>query len=468
MSARGASGHGEACRRGVRVRRAVSPLGRAVAGWPALAVLALALSACCRAGSCRAPGARRTGPPLGLDAGATSAPSGAGPHAQVEPLAPGPDGPPAHYTTLAESAAKRPSWWALRRARDAPDSPSREALEAALAPAAPGAQRLAFVACVVSYAKGTDVVPLNEGADLYGTLRLGARTHSFSGGWFSVPLSSIALGERVSVTANDSDLLFDDALGSVSTTYQGKVPFEAKSGPLSLRCGVLEPARFEPLVASHLRAADLAIEKAIEGLRFDREQWDWGAKLSGLPRAEDAVDEVAALVGFADPRVLRRVDWLERARAHLDRQAIPVVEALRARATTEVTVGAAELGAVSLDRLTCDPREVDAWLRKSPAHAARVPPVRCLVRVRLTAGTREWKPPFSLLHAAALRARGGIQLLEVGPLEGATGGSVFPRIEPGKTATQVLVTTSDLSTAGDEAVVLRVVHDGVRHYLRLR
>jgi hypothetical protein len=437
----------------------------------ALVLSAFALSACCRIGSCGSSGSlggasRRVdgGAPSGPPSSAGGAPSGA----PIVALAPGSDAAPSAYTTLAESAEKRPSWWVGRRPLEAPGGSSFAALEAALVPARPGALTNGFVACTVRYGAATDAIPFREGADLYGTLRLGARSLSFSGASVSAPLVKLAVGDRVAVSARDSDILFDDDLGAATTTYAGVVPFEAKRGHLTLRCGALEPARLEPVVAEHLRLADRAIDKAVRGLRFDRDAWDWGAKLSGLPDAESAIDDVAALVGFADPRVERRVDWLERARARLEAEAIPIVEELRRAAASEVTIGAPKLGAVSFERAVCDPAEVSAWLRANPALRTREPLVRCLVRVKITAGTEAWNPPFASIYGAVLSARGAVRILEVGPLEGATRPPPFAQIAPGRTATQVLYTRRDLLAPGDEALVLRVVFDGKRHYLRMR
>jgi len=130
--------------------------------------------------------------------------------------------------------------------------------------------------------------------------------------WFTVPLVTPEKGAKLRVTSRDRDFFSNDPIESVQATFDGSYPLTAKGRISQLECRPLGRA----VVERHLESARIAADEAHAVMEAARP--DLSAPSFDMKRSQDQneeglrskLDEMAGLVGWDDPRVVRRVERL--------------------------------------------------------------------------------------------------------------------------------------------------------------
>ncbi|MDC3958905.1 hypothetical protein [Polyangium jinanense] len=151
--------------------------------------------------------------------------------------------------------------------------------------------------------------------------------------WFSVPLVTLEKGAKVRVTSIDRDLVFDDGIERVAATFNGSYPLTAKGRVSQLECRPLG----RELVERHLEQPRNVADKALatmEAVRPDLSERYFGLGMggdSGAWSARSAIENLAGLVGWDDPRVERRVERLAAQEKRIKDELGAAVEAMRGK-----------------------------------------------------------------------------------------------------------------------------------------
>lgn len=269
-------------------------------------------------------------------------------------IAAGVDVAPAHLDAPAASLKAAPAWasrgyapqgpWATRKALfQSADSSKRQA----------GVIDDALVICQALYSGRPDAVPFYEAPDLDIEFDLGAMPHVTTSApedthdaYVAFPLAHLGARDRVSAHLWDRDATTRDDLGVVAGAYGGTLPLVVERGARRVECRVLARAEVEARFVERLHVADAELDRIAPDVAIQPRAWDFG-KRARTGTAKNDVADLAALVGWADARVARRVDWLARIGARFDELVAEYVrvEAPKTPATTSWAVHETELAA---------------------------------------------------------------------------------------------------------------------------
>lgn len=268
----------------------------------------------------------------------------------------GVDTRPERLGTVEASAKARPRWpgygGATRAQRSAPYAPQPTATEgelllAALAkgPELHAEAEGALVVCRVRYSgnpdQGFKALAGATAPDLDVELSLtpGLPQLTLHGPedrhemFLALPLMTLKNSGHLRLHVYDRDELGRDDLGEVSMDATAW-PTRAMRGDLTADCAAADRERVEMALTKALADAD----QALAGLGKDPQIMpsDPTFGVSGIEGAlARAIEPAARLVGWADPRVQRRLTWADRVRASLLEQARAQIEADWAKAKTE-------------------------------------------------------------------------------------------------------------------------------------
>ena len=275
--------------------------------------VAAAVAVLCLAGCC-SPCKKRSSSSAG--AGASASPPAAS--SKAIPIAPGDDIPPARWSTPAESDAALPSWASgFGYAPQLEATIAREWFNRAGAAGATPDEAMAL--CRVAYDETPDQGLkglFNASApDLTVRVRLDSKTSLSASGpedtheiMVSAPLLSAG------VTRLELDLVDRDGIGSDSlATLNVAIPSSAETtrDMAHAECRLIPRATVESGFDRAAYLTDNEIGKVADRLEADLELEDLGRR-SILSKVMTAMAPMAALVGWADPRVKRRVEWTDR------------------------------------------------------------------------------------------------------------------------------------------------------------
>lgn len=157
---------------------------------------------------------------------------------------------------------------------------------------------------------------LAEEADLRVSLYLGERelavgADSSNGepAYVHLPAAGLHAGQRLRLRVFDVDGLALERMGEVEVALPPKLPLRYRAKSFEGRCYALPPAWVEKQVVDlFIEAEDLLNKQRRSPLRPPRGSFDWAR----VHAARRAVGKIAALVGWADPRM---VELLTRVRA---------------------------------------------------------------------------------------------------------------------------------------------------------
>jgi len=243
-------------------------------------------------------------------------------------IPPGSDTPPADPSSAAASAKHAP--WPSEHQGYAPQRADRAKLYDVHAAAPAKARTLegALLACKVSTRvkgdrrKGSVVsflLPHTRGKvaapDLLTVLTFGKGPSLTAWGpdnsqsmYITAPAVHLRQGQPVEAKLYDREVVGRERLGVVRGKYPGRVPFEIKRGAHTLSCRQVSPAALTHELSEALAGADRALRAAAASATPHRDRHHWG--LSGLSaKTRKELEPAAALLGWGDPRVRRRLRW---------------------------------------------------------------------------------------------------------------------------------------------------------------
>jgi hypothetical protein len=186
----------------------------------------------------------------------------------------------------------------------------------------------------------------------------------------SAPLAQLTHGDTVRFEVWDRDVFDDELITRTSTKYDAGPLLLADTGA-SIECRVLEGAALDRQAKLHGERADKTA-RALAAHKLDGRRPMWGWPAGDVGGAQSAASDVAALVGWDDPRTKKRIDGLAVAVASLEAQRGRLFGELRAAAKPDADVRGLH---AHLEELACGPRKAAVG-----AHAATSP---CVARVSL-------------------------------------------------------------------------------------
>ncbi len=246
--------------------------------------------------------------------------------------------------------------------------------------------------------------------------------------FFSRPLVNLKVGQSVDFDLWDRDVLSDDHICPGKGTYAGQVPFTIKGSLAKVDCRAETRDEVEKDLKDRLAAFDISIARIRS--RMDSAEMpdphqlpDWGLHHIGWDAAEEDLLGLAALVGWDDPRVERRITHREEAQHHWTERLHKAIADLEAHANTlDKSVSVGEHVAMSAAELQCNNTSSNtAPSKKTPAgkkKKANVGP--CQLEVTLSADV-----PWSLEAGAfGERVDEGPELPQIALIDNQ--GKVFP------------------------------------------
>jgi hypothetical protein len=296
---------------------------------------------------------------------------------------PADDGPPPPPGTPASSLRARPPWGRLELTtrgeatqQFAPQHSKPLDLYVKSSPINGDVQR-AFVICRAQSFNKADTF---AGDDLHVRATFGKTPEVAADGpedanlgFVSAPLVSIAKNEIVHVAVFDRDVFELTNLARVNHTFAGQPIVIADPGA-SIECRTLAGEALQSRFATEAGAADHSIN-ALASAQLTASKSDWGYPHLEIARAHRSTADGAALVGWDDARVQKRVATTAGAIAKVEAQRPRVFDELRGGAGSETTVDGMKVTLVSVE---CGPRvgmagrcAVNASLQNGSGRAVR-------------------------------------------------------------------------------------------------
>jgi hypothetical protein len=273
-----------------------------------------------------------------------------------------PDEPPAQPSTPTASLRARPSWGKLDNVRSgnevlteyAPQLDKPNEIFMAAAPLGSNDVERGLLVCrVQTFAKADTFA----GDDLqvrvaFGSTPLMANDgpEDANLGFVSAPLASLKKGNTVRFEVFDRDVWSLQDITRPQVTWNGGALTVLDPGA-TIECRGLSGESLNNLASVHAAEADQLVSR-LQRSKLDGEFADWKYPSFAVVEAQRGVGNVAALVGWDDPRVQRRVGSFDAALASVNAQRAVTFDGLNARATGAATIGKIT---ASNPRMSCAP-----------------------------------------------------------------------------------------------------------------
>lgn len=292
-------------------------------------------------------------------AGATTFPTGTAIDTLPPPM---PDEPAAPPGTPEASLRKRPAWGKLDNVRSgnepvleyAPQLVRPEEAFMAGSPLTGDAVERALLVCRTQTFAKADAF---AGDDLQVRIAFGHTPLVVNDGpedknlgYVSAPLATLKKGETVRFEVFDRDVWDLEVITMPQVTWNGGALTVLDAGA-TIECRVLSGEPLQKLAQVHVAEADREV-RALQSTKLDPASPSWGWPDLPILSAKRGVGDVAALVGWDDPRATRRVAAVDAAIAALVAQKPVVFDGLHGGATSSVSVGKIT---VSNPRTSCAP-----------------------------------------------------------------------------------------------------------------
>jgi hypothetical protein len=265
------------------------------------------------------------------------------------------DTPPPEPRTPAASVRARPAWAGTSGAEVAyaPQIGDGQALFLAATSLA-GDLEGAFVTCRVETFAHADIF---AGDDLLAHATFGAMPLVGASGpdnanlaFVSAPLVTLHRDEDVAFDVYDRDLFENELITDGKVTYKGK-GLRLQNGGASIECRALQGEALDRQ-ARHYGDAAARANAALSSAKLDLRKPDWGWPEGKINASERAASDVAALVGWADPRAASRVADVATVKARLETDRAGAFAELLQSAGAETVVRDLH---VHLDAIECGP-----------------------------------------------------------------------------------------------------------------
>lgn len=168
----------------------------------------------------------------------------------------------------------------------------------------------------------------------------------------SAPLVTLRKGDRVQLQVFDRDV-FELTLLSRQTLTRGDGPLMAMDKGAAVECRELTGDTLRSAITGETAKADAAIA-ALSRKQLSGATFDWGWPLLEIAQARNATNDAAALAGWDDARVAKRVAAADAAVARLEAQRPAIFDRLHSGAGAETKVGDVQASFVSI---ACGPKE---------------------------------------------------------------------------------------------------------------
>lgn len=403
-----------------------------------------------------------------------------------EEIAPGTDDPPAQPSTRADSEKHAPPW-AAGEPFEFADEVSRDLFSLAGGePITAGALVGAPIVCLIGVDTETDRVGLFSLPDLRTTLTLGGNPRSEVRGEedrssmvITTPLASLVPGDTIRARVADRDVFRDRPIGTVSGKYGGVTPWVARNRSVEVECRALVGAAREQALAGRLTWADAQLTRLARHRDPPADADDLAFFTVEVAKARDAVRSAASIVGWSDPRVQRRLEWLGRIERRRAEAAAPLLARWRDAAAPAGEDATIVEGAFRgrVEAWSCGP-ETLRRVERAAGLRTRVAEVRggCALFLEIAAVGRVSlpvqtfnAPMVGLSNPRLALADGQIVELEPFVLFGVTPHEVSsPEITPGQRGTVALIPRARHAAAGPAPVLVEIgAGDGPRTRLRV-
>jgi hypothetical protein len=387
-------------------------------------------------------------------------------------IAPGSDEPPAKPSTRAESEAAAPPW--AKRGLDEIPLKERRALFEQLGdqPVEAGALAGAVLLCEMWVKGETDHPGLFAIADLTTVLTIGKNPRievrgeeDSSAVFVAIPQATLEPGDSIRAQVIDRDVFRDRTIGTVRGTYKGTLPWTGRAGRAVAECRALAGPALDKLLAERLAGADHWLTETAPYVAFDPEDTvDFGFTANRVDQTRTAVRRLAALVGWADPRVQRRLEWQRR----IERPYVAAAKEFFAQALAATPSAGTLVPIVPMQfrgrvqEWTCDPDAVKRAVRSAIEHRRGFAKARggCVLRLQIeSTGSRPLRVDTFMTTIEGIAAprlvleNGEVIPLATLAIEG-HGGISDHTLAPGATGTVVAIPAMGHVTTGEVPPIL--------------
>jgi hypothetical protein len=253
--------------------------------------------------------------------------------AQSVPIPPGKDTAPAKWSTADQSRTARPEWSSDGSfAPQLPESDKKGLFEGTRdSPAQSPSQASdpVLMICRIEYKGfpdgglkglfGASAPDLNvhlEAPNLPALATYGPEDSHVT--FMTVPLLTLASTDSLVFHLRDRDADSVEVLGTV-TLPAARFPIEHEQGLTAIDCRLMAKARVEQLATEQLRNVDKELAEIGAPAPIDPSNDTFGLKPLRW-RMRDAITRIAAVTGWADARVARRIEWMSNIELRLRRE----------------------------------------------------------------------------------------------------------------------------------------------------
>ncbi len=168
----------------------------------------------------------------------------------------------------------------------------------------------------------------------------------------SAPLAKVAHGDMIRFEVWDRDVFSDELITRTSVKYDAGPVVMSDTGA-SIECRALDGAALDREVKEHGARADRDA-RTLAGAKLDGRRPLWGWPTSDLTKQQGRAGDLAALVGWDDPRTVKRVVGLASAEAVLEAKRERLFGELHAAAKADADVHGLH---VHLEEIACGARK---------------------------------------------------------------------------------------------------------------
>lgn len=254
-----------------------------------------------------------------------------------------------------------------------------------------------------------------RGADTGADLTVGARKYDFYGPedtdlvYFSVPRAPWAAGEKLTLSVWDRDVTTHEDAGTVTGTI-GNLPLLLPAPKMEVECRSWPNETVEEKARALVTNVESAVRRARAAKPAPGER-EWGYERSGIGAAWRLIDDLAAHVGWEDPRVRAAGQDLEKAEADWTTAATASVAAETAKLppfSQRATLHLRDVDA-TVQSITCDAAKAQDLLSSSKASPMSLSDMApCIVEIR----ARRTLSQDSLFIMPELAVRGTLVLAD--------------------------------------------------------
>ncbi len=197
--------------------------------------------------------------------------------------------------------------------------------------------------------------------------------------FFSLARVKLDRGEALSVRLYDRELVGDhERIGDARVVFDGTLPIQMIGPKFRIACKASSPEDLKTLLDQALGKIDQKAPSVQMRIKADARSLDWGYVSGPLPKAQEAVEDAAALVGWEHPEVQRRVVahnvlldiWSKELKTAAER----IAATTPTEGTRTLVVGSWGKASLKLLGARCTTSQCDAELEITPQKGSAIRP----------------------------------------------------------------------------------------------